>query len=197
MTRPCRRMIRHLLQIFLTLGLTFTVLSPLNNVLALLVPVHDPAAGQVVGAELHDHAVVGQDPDVVHPHLPADMGENLVPVVQLHAEEGIRERLDNRAFDLDGAVFFGHVLRASFCLVVVRAGARLAWPGSPGSASPLRLAHARAGLTSGDEVTGRGSEGPASRSHARAPRAPATGNPAEWTGDECTRPAAPTRTDGV
>ena len=30
MTRPCRRMIRHLLQIFLTLGLTFTVLSPLN-----------------------------------------------------------------------------------------------------------------------------------------------------------------------
>src|SRR6266700_7509098 len=30
MTRPCRRMIRHLLQIFLTLGLTFTVPSPLN-----------------------------------------------------------------------------------------------------------------------------------------------------------------------
>jgi hypothetical protein len=36
-TRPCRRMIRHLLQIFLTLGLTFTVLSPrdLNSVLCL------------------------------------------------------------------------------------------------------------------------------------------------------------------
>jgi hypothetical protein len=30
MTRPCRRMIRHLLQIFLTLGLTFTVLSLLG-----------------------------------------------------------------------------------------------------------------------------------------------------------------------
>ena len=27
MTRPCRRMIRHLLQIFFTLGLTFTILS--------------------------------------------------------------------------------------------------------------------------------------------------------------------------
>jgi len=26
MTRPCRRMTRHLLQIFLTLGLTFTVM---------------------------------------------------------------------------------------------------------------------------------------------------------------------------
>src|SRR5579864_722554 len=117
-----------------------------TNVLALLVPVHDPTAGQVVGAKLHDHAVVGQDADVVHPHLPADMSENLMPVVQFHAEEGIRERLDNRAFDLDGAVFLGHILRASFYLVVVRAGARLAWPGFAGGrrARP-RLAHARAG----------------------------------------------------
>src|SRR5579862_3125591 len=169
MTRPCRRMIRHLLQIFLTLGLTFTVLSPLNNVLALLVPVHDPAAGQVVGAELHDHAVVGQDPDVVHPHLPADMGENLVPVVQLHAEEGIRERLDNRAFDLNGAVFFGHVLRASFYLVVVRAGARLAWPDSPGAGEPRPAWLTPALACQRDEITGRDSEGPASRPDTRAP----------------------------
>src|SRR6202043_3749920 len=91
MTRPCRRMIRHLLQIFLTLGLTFTVLSPLNLILfaclLLLVPVHDPPATQVVGAELYDHTVVRQDADIVHPHFPADMGENLVPVVQLHPEE--------------------------------------------------------------------------------------------------------------
>src|SRR5271165_6162576 len=94
MTRPCRRMIRHLLQIFLTLGLTFTVLSPLNLILLaglLLVPVHDPPATQVVGTELYDHPVVRQDADVVHRHFPADMGENLVPVVQLHPEEGIRE----------------------------------------------------------------------------------------------------------
>jgi hypothetical protein len=34
MTRPCRRMIRHLLQIFLTLGLTFTVLSLRNLIRA-------------------------------------------------------------------------------------------------------------------------------------------------------------------
>src|SRR5271165_3735278 len=115
MTRPCRRMIRHLLQIFLTLGLTFTVLSPLNLILlvCLLVPVHDPPATEVVGTELYDHAVVRQDADVVHPHFPADVSENLVPVVQLHPEEGIRERLDNRALNLNGAVFLGHVLRAS------------------------------------------------------------------------------------
>jgi hypothetical protein len=41
------------------------------------------------------------------------MSENLVPVVQLHPEEGVRERLDNRAFNLNGAVFLGHVLRTS------------------------------------------------------------------------------------
>src|SRR5580658_4841916 len=90
MTRPCRRMIRHLLQIFLTLGLTFTVLSPLSLV-RLLVPVHDPPATEVVGTELYDDPVVRQDADVVHPHLPADVSENLVPVVQLHPEEGVRQ----------------------------------------------------------------------------------------------------------
>src|ERR1700685_2237616 len=115
MTPPCRRMIRHLLQIFLTLGLTLTALSPATYFLfcygLLLVPVHDSPAGEVVGAELYDDPVVRQDADVVHPHFPADMGENLVPVLQLHPEEGVRERLDNRAFDLNGAVFLGHVLR--------------------------------------------------------------------------------------
>src|SRR3984957_15831749 len=85
MTRPCRRMIRHLLQIFLTLGLTFMVMSPL------LVPVHDPPATEVVRTELYDDPVVRQDTDIVHPHFPADMSENLVPVVQLHPEEGIGE----------------------------------------------------------------------------------------------------------
>src|SRR6266702_944210 len=128
-TRPCRRMIRHLLQIFFTLGLTFTANSPQYPnqrcpAARLLVPVDDPAAAQGVRAQLDDHAVVGQDPDVVHPHLAADMSKNLVPVVELHPEEGIRQRFDYRALDLDGAVFLGHILRASllaclFCLLVV------------------------------------------------------------------------------
>jgi hypothetical protein len=34
MTRPCRRMIRHLLQIFFTLGLTFTMVSSGARVVA-------------------------------------------------------------------------------------------------------------------------------------------------------------------
>src|ERR1700679_2055706 len=84
----------------------------------LLVPVNDATAAEVVRAELDDHPVVWQNPDLVHPHLPADVGEYFVPVVQLHAEEGIRQRFHHRALDLDGAVFFGHILRASSCVVL-------------------------------------------------------------------------------
>src|SRR5215471_17578013 len=119
MTRPCLRMILHLLQIFLTLGLTFIAWSlpgePGNRLrlARLLVPVDNPPTTQVVGAELHDDPVIGQNPDVVHPHLAADVGQDFVPVVQLHPEERIGERLYNRSLDLDGAVFLGHALRAS------------------------------------------------------------------------------------
>src|SRR5215467_1475700 len=131
MTRPWRRMIRHLLQIFLTLGLTFTANSTLARLAgrlapgaltpghSLLVPVDDATAAQVVRAQFHDHPVIGKDPDVVHSHLPADVGENLVPVVQLHPEEGVRQRLYHRALNLDGAVFLGHILRVSSCVVLV------------------------------------------------------------------------------
>src|SRR5262249_6078707 len=134
MTRPCRRMIRHLLQIFFTLGLTFTTISSVTQISAwvrgevprsglagfcrLLVAVDDPAATQVIGGQLDDHPVVGQDPDIVHPHLAADMSKNLVPVVELHSEKGIGQRFDYRALNLDGAVFLGHILRASLLLTV-------------------------------------------------------------------------------
>src|SRR5580698_6140859 len=85
----------------------------------LLVPVNDATAAQVVRTELNDHPVIRQNTDVVHPHLPADVGEYLVPVVQLHPEEGIGQSLDHRALNLDGAVFLGHILRASSCVVMV------------------------------------------------------------------------------
>src|SRR5215475_5903690 len=84
----------------------------------LLLPVDDPTAAQVVRAELDNHTVVREDPDVVHPHLPADVGEYLVPVVQLHTEEGVRQRLHHRALNLDGAIFLGHIL-ASSCIVLI------------------------------------------------------------------------------
>jgi hypothetical protein len=122
MTRPCRRMTRHLLQIFLTLGLTFTArlysYSPRTGKTdtdspesELLVSVHDPPAGEVVRRELDDDPVLGQDADIVLPHLATDVGQDSMTVCQLYPEHRVRKRLDNSAFDLDGPVFFGHVLR--------------------------------------------------------------------------------------
>src|SRR5947209_17856252 len=129
MTRPCRRITRHLLQIFLTLGLTFTVCAllpvpaasgrartlpaptgnrPLLTLLRAprsarqrhairntpsprrltrsvrsLVAVDDAPASQVVRRQLDDDPVLGQDADVVLPHLAADMGQNLVAIGDL------------------------------------------------------------------------------------------------------------------
>src|SRR3954449_8545587 len=78
----------------------------------LLVAVDDATAGQVVGRELHDHAVLGQDADVVLPHLAADVGEHPVPVLQLDPEHRIGQRLDDATLDLDGPVFLRHAVNA-------------------------------------------------------------------------------------
>src|SRR5438067_7375402 len=73
-TRPCRRMTLHFSHIGLTLGRTFTWLRDLCSYGLLvggrsLVAVGDPAPGQVVRGDLHLHAIAGEDPDAVHPHL--------------------------------------------------------------------------------------------------------------------------------
>src|SRR5579884_2616320 len=99
MTTPWRRMILHFSQICLTLGLTFTDRSHS------LVSVRDPAAGQVVRGELHLHAVAREDPDVVHAHLPGDVREHLVAVLELHPEHRVREWLDDRPLHEDRIVF--------------------------------------------------------------------------------------------
>ncbi|OHU38512.1 hypothetical protein BKG80_12205 [Mycobacteroides chelonae] len=107
-------MTRHLSQIGLTLGLTFTF--PILF-LSLLVPVNDPTAGQVIGRQLHYHSVLRQDADVVLPHLAADMGKYLVSVLQLNAKHRIGQGFDHPALDLDGSVFLSHILRDSYCLL--------------------------------------------------------------------------------
>src|SRR4051794_2373652 len=120
MTRPCRRITLHLSQIFFTDGWTFTGAAPHSSDRApsavpggeadrrLLVPVDDATAGQVVGRELHDHAVLGQDADVVLAHLPADVGEHPMPVLQLDPEHRVGQRLDDATLDLDGPVLLRH-----------------------------------------------------------------------------------------
>src|SRR5690625_858723 len=73
-----------------------------------LVAVDDAAPVEVVGAELDDHAVLGKDADVVLAHLPGDVREHLVPVVELDPEARIRKRLRDRSLDLDHAVLLRH-----------------------------------------------------------------------------------------
>src|SRR6266498_157364 len=98
-TRPWRRMILHRSHIFFTDGRTFIARTSPS-----LVAVHDPAARQVVRRQLHQHPVPREDPDVVHPHLPRDVSQNVVPVFELHPEHGVGERLGDRSLDLDGVL---------------------------------------------------------------------------------------------
>src|SRR6059036_4012193 len=73
----------------------------------LLESVRDPAPREVVRRQLDLHAVAGQDTDEVHPHLPADVREHLVPVLELDPEHRVEQKLDYHPLDLD-RVFFRH-----------------------------------------------------------------------------------------
>ena len=95
--------------------------------MSLLVAIDDATAGEVIRRELYDDTIIGEDADVVHPHLAADVRQDLVAVVQLHAKHCIRQRLHDRALKLDRSVFFAHAVASSFVVVV----AGLAYPGQP------------------------------------------------------------------
>ena len=72
MTLPWRRITLHLSQIFLTLGLTFMVVTSTAGravCVGSLVAVDDTASGKVVGAQLDDNSILGQDADIVLTHL--------------------------------------------------------------------------------------------------------------------------------
>src|SRR3954470_17721135 len=95
-TTPRRRMTLQRSHIFFTDGRTFIAPLPL------LVPVHDPPARQVVRRELHEDTVARKDPDVVHPHLPGDVRQDLVSVLERHPEHGVGQGLRDGALDLYG-----------------------------------------------------------------------------------------------
>ena len=72
------------------------------------VPINDSAALEVIGRHLDADFVSGKNPDVVHPHLPRDVTQHLVSVVELHPEHCVRKRLDDGANHLNYVVFFSH-----------------------------------------------------------------------------------------
>src|SRR5579871_1611994 len=94
-------MILHLSHMRLTEGRTFIVSSYLSW---LLVAVGDATAREVVRCQLHLDLVAGSDADVVHAHLSGDVGEDLVPVLQLAPKHGVRQRFYDRAFDQNRVV---------------------------------------------------------------------------------------------
>jgi hypothetical protein len=72
----------------------------------LLVPIGDATPTEVVGGDLHLHPIAREDADPVHAHLAGAVRQHLVAVVQLHPEDGVRERLDDGPFEED-RVFLG------------------------------------------------------------------------------------------
>src|SRR6185436_20870417 len=96
---PCRLMILQCSHRVLTDGRTFMAL--------LLEPVGDPAPRQIVGRQLDLHPVARQDPDEVHPHLAADVGQHPVAALELHAKHRVRQRFHHRSLYFD-RVFFWH-----------------------------------------------------------------------------------------
>src|SRR5574341_6527 len=117
-------MILHLSQRFLTLARTFIRASALLELppparsfgrlpsrswipFRVLVPwsvTHpsgDPSPLEVVRRQLHEHLVARDHADEVHPHLPGDVRQDLVPVLELDLEHRVRKGLGNGPFHLN------------------------------------------------------------------------------------------------
>src|SRR5438552_2479818 len=73
---------------------------------SLSVAVDDPAHRQIVGRELDADPVAGQDSNVIHAHLAANVGEDFgLVLVEFYAETGVREVFEDGALDLDTLLF--------------------------------------------------------------------------------------------
>jgi hypothetical protein len=71
----------------------------------LLVPIRDAPSAEVVRGEFDLNPVAGQDADVVHPHLAADVCKHTVPVVEFDSEHCAWKRFYNLPFQDDHVIF--------------------------------------------------------------------------------------------
>src|SRR5688572_21665583 len=74
--------------------------------------VRDAAPGQVVRGQFDPDTITRQDPDEVHPEFAADVGKNLVAILQFDGEHRVREWFDDRPFHFD-RVLLSHRPRCS------------------------------------------------------------------------------------
>src|SRR6266849_4251027 len=66
----------------------------------LFVSVGNPPSREVIRREVDRDSIPLQDPDVVLAHLPADVRQHLVPVLELHAEGRVRKHFADRTHHL-------------------------------------------------------------------------------------------------
>ena len=72
---------------------------------SLLEAVRDTPAIQVVDGQLDRDLVARENLDVVHTHLPRNVGQDLVAVLELDLEHRVRQRFKDRALKLDDILF--------------------------------------------------------------------------------------------
>src|SRR5688572_31214980 len=75
--------------------------------LPLLESIGDATLGQIVRRELDQHFVADEHADAVLAHLARGVAENLMVILQLHAEHRIGQQLDHRAPHFE-KFFLGH-----------------------------------------------------------------------------------------
>src|SRR5262245_11983093 len=69
----------------------------------------DTTLVQVVGRHFHGHAIAGQDTDAVLFHAPGGVGDDFMPVIELHATARVRQHLRDHTFELQH-LFLGHAV---------------------------------------------------------------------------------------
>ena len=72
---------------------------------ALFTSPRDPTAGQVIRAHLNRDLVAGQDLNKVHPELAGNVCQNGMPIADIDAEHGIRQRINHDALEFDDVIF--------------------------------------------------------------------------------------------